>query len=131
MEEKRKISRYPYQIIIIIKKHLNNNKIEIDEFLTRNMSEEGAYIVSEDTSIYDIGEIYNGIVDIESKQFPTKMKIIRRSTILDRDERKEESGFGLLYLDPPNEMLNELKLFLAKKKEEKKLDNLKNDFYKG
>jgi hypothetical protein len=66
MKDKREHERKTFVIRTIVKKVLPNGDSLIMEFVSGNLSEGGIFILSEDLSIFDLGEEFEILVDYMS-----------------------------------------------------------------
>lgn len=118
-KNKRYWKRHLENIFVIITKKLPNGKKQINQFSTANISEGGVFIDCEKLDVLDVGREYEGIIDIESKQYNVKYKAIRNSKLIDKNEIILESGYGLMFINPPLDMIMELKIYHQKRRAHK------------
>jgi hypothetical protein len=115
-DNKRKWHRHNEFITVIIVKPLSNGRKQINQFLTVNASEGGAFVDCEELDVLKVGNEYEGILDIESRQYKLNFKVIRTSKTIDKNKVVIDSGYGLMFIDPPIGMIEEIKIYIAKKK---------------
>lgn len=117
--EKREWKRFYEMVTVIIIKPLPEDKRQINQFMTLNLSENGVFVICEEMEVLKIGETYEGILDVESKHYSIPFMVIRKTKIIDKDDIITESGYGLMFINPSIEMINEIKIFIQKKKAQK------------
>jgi c-di-GMP-binding flagellar brake protein YcgR len=104
MKDKREHERKTFVIKTMVKKVLPNGDSLIMEFVSSNLSEGGIFILSEDLSIFDLGEELEILVDYNKKRFyEGKVRIVRSARIFSKDNELTKSGYGLMFLEPPGE----------------------------
>ncbi len=104
MIEKRKAVRKPLLVTTVIRRAARGGSAgdyEIMEFRTRDMSTGGAFISTEDLSIFDLGEEVEILVDDRgARYYEGKARIVRAARVYTEEGSPVESGFGLMFLAP-------------------------------
>ncbi|MBN1699660.1 MAG: PilZ domain-containing protein [Spirochaetales bacterium] len=103
MRDKREYKRKTFLIKTIVKKVLPNGDTSIMEFVSTNLSEGGIFILSEDLSIFDLGEEFDIIVDYNKKRYyEGKVRLVRSARNFSKANELKKSGYGLMFLAHPS-----------------------------
>jgi hypothetical protein len=79
------------------------------EFRTRDMSTGGAFISTEDLSIFDLGEEIEILVDDSgARYYEGKARVVRAARVFSEEGSPIESGFGLMFLAPDGDFTSML-----------------------
>ncbi|MBN1411683.1 MAG: PilZ domain-containing protein [Spirochaetales bacterium] len=104
MEEKREYDRKNIVLKTIITKTLPSGEQKVMEFLSKDLSYGGVFILSEDLKIFELGEeIEIKVVDRNSEGYAGKASVIRSAMVFYKENEVTHSGFGLMFtnLDRP------------------------------
>jgi hypothetical protein len=72
------------------------------EFLSESLSCGGVFILSEDLSLFDLGEdVRVKIEDEEDCFYDGRARVVRSARYFAEDEKIDRSGFGMMFIDPP------------------------------
>ncbi len=113
MAEKRKGPRKNLAITTIIRKAkpggADAGDYEIMEFRTRDLSNGGIFVSTEDLSLFDLGEELEILVDDDgARYYEGKARVVRSARIFSGEGSPIESGFGLMFMTPDSDFVNML-----------------------
>jgi hypothetical protein len=112
MSDKRKTVRKPLLITTIVRRAARGSTrgdYEILEFRTRDMSTGGAFISTEDLSIFDLGEEVEILIDDSgTRYYQGKARVVRAARVFTEEGNPLESGFGLMFLAPDEDFTSML-----------------------
>jgi hypothetical protein len=104
MSDKRKAARKPVLTTTVIRRAARGSTrgdFEIMEFRTRDMSTGGAFVSTEDLSVFDLGEEVEILVDDSgTRYYEGKARVVRAARVFTEEGAPLESGFGLMFLAP-------------------------------
>ena len=104
MAEKRTNSRRKVNITTYIRKELPAGGFALMQFVSRDLSEGGIYISTDDLSLFDLGEELAVIVDRNSERlYEGKVRVVRSARIFETENEVTDSGFGLMFLQQTSE----------------------------
>jgi len=82
-----------------VRKELPGGGHSLTQFVSRDLSEGGVFISTDDLSLFDVGEEISIIVDEEREHlFEGQARIVRSTRTFGSAEMITESGFGLRFL---------------------------------
>ena len=101
MSDQRKGDRKKVVITTVIRRAKAEGGYAILEFRSRDLSEGGIFIFTENLSLLDLGEEVELLVDVSGeKYFDGKGRVVRSSRAYTEEGRQMESGFGIMFVDP-------------------------------
>ncbi len=104
-EESRKKERRSISIISFIRKPLPGGGYTLMQFLSKNLSIGGIFVITEDLSIFDMDDELEILLDDDGNKFyEGKAKVVRSARVFSDENQLTESGFGLLFLDSTPEL---------------------------
>jgi len=110
LRNKRGSSRKPVHLTTYIRKELPAGGYSLMQFVSRDLSEGGVFISTDDLSLFDLGEELSVIVDRGSKRlFEGQAKVVRSSRTFGSEEAVTESGFGLMFTGDNSTFLDMVK----------------------
>lgn len=99
MEERRKHLRDFTPTEVRVKQKLPDGGYKILKFKNRNISKGGVFIITENLSLFDLGEELDiHIKDGQKNFFKGKAIVIHSEAIFNKDSVKTESGYGVMFL---------------------------------
>jgi hypothetical protein len=97
-KDKRVKGRKKIQLTTFVRKELPAGGFSLMQFISRDLSEGGIYISTDDLSLFDLGEEISIIVDQNREQlFEGQAVVVRSARIFESTEAITESGFGLMF----------------------------------
>ncbi len=109
MVDRRKAVRKRLQARTVIRRPARGGsagEYEVMEFLTKDMSTGGAFITSEDLSVFDLGEEVEILVDDNGERYyEGKARVVRAARVFAEHGSPVESGFGLMFLAPDGDFM--------------------------
>jgi c-di-GMP-binding flagellar brake protein YcgR len=109
MVERRKHKRFICHLKTVIDRTLPDGKRRHLEFRSESLSGGGVFILSEDLSLFDLGEDVAVVVeDDEDRYYEGKARVVRSARYFTEDKKIDRSGFGLMFIDPPPEYLTKI-----------------------
>lgn len=104
MAEKRIEVRRKVNITTYIRKELPGGGFTLMQFISRDLSEGGIFISTDDLSLFDLGEELAVIVDRNNERlFEGKVRVVRSARIFESENEITDSGFGLMFLSYDSE----------------------------
>jgi hypothetical protein len=101
MQEKRSSERKRLELITVVRKPLSHQGATLMEFISRDLSEGGIFILSEDLSVFDLGEELDILIDNRGERYyEGRARVVRSARIISDREARLESGFGLMFEAP-------------------------------
>ena len=101
MSDTRKGERKKIVITTVIRKAKPEGGYAILEFRSRDLSEGGIFIFTENLSLFDLGEEVELLVDVnEQKYYEGQGKVVRSAKDFTEEGRQLESGYGIMFIDP-------------------------------
>jgi len=98
MQEKRSSERKRLEVTTVIRKPLSHQGATVMEFISRDLSDGGIFILSEDLSIFDLGEELDILIDNRGERYyEGRARVVRSARIISDREARLESGFGLMF----------------------------------
>ena len=102
--EKRIEVRRKVNITTYIRKELPGGGFTLMQFISRDLSEGGIFISTDDLSLFDLGEELAVIVDRNNERlFEGKVRVVRSARIFESENEITDSGFGLMFLSYDSE----------------------------
>lgn len=106
MNEKRKYERKLAGYTSYIRKKLPQGGETLMQFVTMNVSENGIFILSDDLSLFDLGDIVELMVDNQrDRYFEGKARVVRSVRTFSEEGSPTESGYGIMLMEPSSEYL--------------------------
>lgn len=100
----RNSDRKPIRLTTFVRKELPGGGYSIMQFISRDLSEGGIFISTDDLTLFDLGEELSIIVDRDRKRlFEGKAIAVRSARVYDTSDSITESGFGLMFTDESQE----------------------------
>ena len=116
---KRGSPRKQVQITTYIRKELPAGGYTLMQFVSKDLSEGGIFISTDDLSLFDLGEVLSVIVDREKKRlFEGRAKVVRSVRTFESAEVIPESGFGLMFTRADSGFSEMIKEQLSRMKDE-------------
>jgi hypothetical protein len=107
---KRQSDRKKVVLTSYIRKEMADGNSMLMQFLSKDLSATGIFIISEDLSIFDLGDEITLIVDKEKVQYyEGRAKVVRSARVIEVEGAMIESGFGLMFLDPGEAFIDMVK----------------------
>ena len=107
MVERRKHRRLSCRMKTVVTRTLPDGKTVVMEFSLNSLSAGGAFISSEDLSLFDLDEeVALVIEDAEDRFYDGRARVVRSSRVFSPEHKLAESGFGLMFTDAPPEYLD-------------------------
>ncbi|MBN1685219.1 MAG: PilZ domain-containing protein [Spirochaetales bacterium] len=95
---KRGSARKPVRLTTYVRKELPAGGYSLMQFVSRDLSEGGIFISTDDLSLFDLGEEISVIVDENRKRlFEGQAIIVRSVRTFESSDVITESGFGLMF----------------------------------
>ena len=114
MDEKRKFERKQVVLTTYIRKIMPDGGITLMEFISKDLSKGGIFILTEDLSIFDLGENLNILVDDGGERFYEGVaKAVRSARVFNPEGEQTESGFGLMFTKPDESFNSMVERYLA------------------
>ena len=74
------------------------------QFVSKDLSPSGIFIVTDDLSVLELGDEVTLLVDqSRERYYEGGARVVRSARVFSEDEGVTESGFGLMFTDPPDE----------------------------
>ncbi|MBN1647199.1 MAG: PilZ domain-containing protein [Spirochaetales bacterium] len=109
MENKRKCQRFNVPLITYIRVPKKKGYV-INQFLTKDISENGLYICTDNLSLFSLGDEIDIMVDDkEKKYYEGKARVVRSAKVFSMDDEPVESGYGLFLMDMAGEYADLMK----------------------
>jgi hypothetical protein len=100
-EEKRNGARKRMALTTVVRKPLSHRGNVIMEFMSRDLAEGGIFILTEDLSLFDLGEELEILIDDAGRRYyEGRAKVVRSARIFSDRMERLESGFGLMFQAP-------------------------------
>ena len=97
--DKRGSARKPVRLTTYVRKELPAGGYSLMQFVSRDLSEGGIFISTDDLSLFDLGEETSVIVDEERiRLFEGQARVVRSVRTFESAEVITESGFGLMFI---------------------------------
>jgi len=110
VSDKRGSSRKPVHLTTYIRKELPAGGYSLMQFVSRDLSEGGVFVSTDDVSLFDLGEEISVIVDRGGKRlYEGGARVVRSSRVFDSREAITESGFGLMFAGDGSPLLSMVK----------------------
>lgn len=101
---KRGAQRVPAVITTFIRRTRPEGGYSLMQFVSKDLSEGGIFIVTDDLSIFDLSEEVAVIVEKgRARYFEGTAQVVRSARIFGEEGTMTESGFGLMFLTPDEE----------------------------
>ena len=101
-KEKRKSLRKDVSLTSYVRKEMPDGKYVMMQFLSRDISEGGIFICTDDLSLFDLGEELTIMVDRnKEKLYEGKVRTVRSARSFENEGRLTDSGYGMMFLDIP------------------------------
>lgn len=109
MVERRKHRRVLCNVKTVIDRALPDGRSVHLELMSESLSCGGVFVVSEDLSLFDLGEdVRIKIEDGEDCFYDGKARVVRSARYFLEDKKVDRSGFGLMFIDPPPDYLSRI-----------------------
>ena len=96
---KRSNTRKTIHLTTYVRKELPGGGHSLSQFVSRDLSEGGIFIGTDDLALFDIGEEISVIVDQEKEHlYEGKARVIRSTRIFASVDGMTGSGFGLRFI---------------------------------
>ena len=96
---KRNNTRETIHLTTYVRKELPGGGYSLTQFVSRDLSEGGIFIGTDDLSLFDVGEEISIIVDKEREHlFEGQARVVRSTRIFGSVDTNTESGFGLRFI---------------------------------
>ena len=96
--DKRKSERRKVHLTTFVRKELPGGGYSLMQFMSRDLSEGGIFVSTDDLSLFDLGEELSVIVDQDRQRlFEGQAKTVRSARIYESSDTLTESGFGLMF----------------------------------
>lgn len=83
--------------------------------LLNSLSVGGAFISSEDLSVFDLEEEFAIVIeDAEDRFYEGRARVVRSSRVFSPEHKLTQSGYGLMFIDAPPEYLTRIDRHVAK-----------------
>jgi hypothetical protein len=83
------------------------------QFKSKDLSEGGIFVTTEDMSLLDIGEECDLLIDEKGEKYiETNAKVVRGARIFTDEGEQVISGYGLMFFEPDAEFMDMLKKYL-------------------
>lgn len=101
MNEKRSSERKGDELTTVVRRPLSHKGYTVMEFISRDLSEGGIFILAEDLSLFDLGEDLDILIDDSGRRYyEGKATVVRSARVFSQQEERLESGFGLMFQSP-------------------------------
>jgi hypothetical protein len=99
-EDKRKAERVTAMITSYVRRNMPDGGYALMQFVSKDLSEGGIFIVTDDLTILDLSEDISLIVEKDkSRYFEGPARVVRSARIFESGGGITESGFGLMFLE--------------------------------
>ena len=99
-ENKRKSERKPVEITSFIRKTMPDGNQSVMQFISKDLSEGGVFIVTEDLTVFDLNEEIELMVNERGEEYyEGRAKIVRSVRIFSDEDKPVESGYVVMFLD--------------------------------
>jgi hypothetical protein len=99
----------------VIDRTLPDGRHVHQELLSESLSCGGVFILSEDLSLFDLGEEVGVVIeDDEDCFYDGKARVVRSARYFAENEKIDRSGFGMMFIDPPPEYLTRIDHHITK-----------------
>ena len=113
-KNERSSARRAIRLTTFVRKELPGGGYSVMQFVSRDLSEGGVFISTDDLSLFDLGEELSIIVDQNRKKlFEGKAKTVRSARIYSTADSITESGFGLMFTGESQDFTDMVKDHLA------------------
>jgi hypothetical protein len=97
---KRNSIRKDVQLTTYVRKELPAGGYSVAQFVSRDLSEGGVFIGTDDLSLFDVGEELSIMVDQDRMRlFEGQARVVRSSRTFGSSDMITQSGFGLRFTD--------------------------------
>ncbi len=108
--DKRGSLRKPLRLTTYVRKELPAGGYSLMQFVSRDLSEGGVFISTDDLSLFDLGEELSVIVDRGKKHlYEGNARVVRSARTFGSEEAITESGFGLMFIGDNANLLGMVK----------------------
>lgn len=104
MQEKRSSTRKTLELVTVVRKPLSHQGQAVMEFMSRDLSGEGIFILCEDLSLFDLGEELDILIDNKGERYyQGNARVVRSARLIPDQDARPESGFGLMFVEPTDD----------------------------
>ena len=108
-KDKRKSDRLDLSYVTYVRKALPDGNYNLLQFSTKDLSQGGVFITTDDLSLLEIGEECEVMLEEKKeKLYQTQAKVVRGARVFTQGEEQTLSGFGLMFYDPEDDFLGML-----------------------
>jgi hypothetical protein len=111
---KRNSIRKTVQLTTYVRKELPAGGYSLTQFVSRDLSEGGVFIGTDDLSLFDVGEEISIMVDQDrARLFEGRARVVRSSRTFGSADTITQSGFGLRFTDTNSDFAKMVKKQLS------------------
>ena len=115
MTERRRFARRRAFITTIVRKNRPQRGQSVMEFISLDLSPGGVFISTGQLRLFDLGEEVQIMVDCGRRQFREgRARVVRSARVFCAAGGQVESGFGLMFVEPGEELRRGLLELLAR-----------------
>ena len=104
---KRRAQRVPAVITSFLRKALPDGGYALMQFMSKDLSEGGIFVVTDDLSLFDLSEEVAIIVEKgRSRYYEGSARVVRSARFFGGEGTLTESGFGLMFIEQDDEFKN-------------------------
>jgi hypothetical protein len=105
--DKRQAERLDLSYVTYVRKALPDGNYNLMQFSTKDLSQGGVFITSDDLSLLEVGEECEVMLeDKKEKLYQTQAKVVRGARVFTQGGEQTLSGFGLMFFDPEDDFLD-------------------------
>jgi len=107
MAEKRRQPRKEQKISTVVRNRRPDGGQSIMEFSSRDISLGGLFVCTEDLSVFALGDEVEILVDAEGeKYYEGRARVVRSARVFTEQGAPVDSGYGLMFLDPGEDLVD-------------------------
>ncbi len=106
-DNKRSSERVDVSFITFVRKSKPDGVHNLMQFRTKDLSEGGLFITSNDLSLFDLGEECEILIDNERQSYlETNAKVVRGARVFTGEGDQVISGYGLMFYEPDENFIS-------------------------
>jgi hypothetical protein len=114
--DKRSSERLDLSYVTYVRKALPDGNYNLLQFSSKDLSEGGVFITTDDLSLLEIGEECEVMLEEnKEKLYQTQAKVVRGARVFTQGGEQTFSGYGLMFFDPEDDFLDMLQNQLSGK----------------
>ncbi len=106
-DNKRSSERVDVSFLTFVRKSMPDGSYNLMQFRTKDLSEGGIFVTSNDLSLFDLGEECEILIDKEQHSYlETNAKVVRGARVFTDEGEQIISGYGLMFYEPDEDFIS-------------------------